>query len=171
MTEKSESKSSSTQAEGKENEVHPLDLAREEGMRRNPTAQTSHLDTSTDGVVDLRQVASIFEEARQDAVRHAADVLDPDTDTVDPNVIEPDDADDAERARDELRREAANLPPASENTRSGYGDGMGDLQGQEGVTAQRAEGAKAEDDKSATKPAPAKNTTATKSTTPRAASK
>jgi hypothetical protein len=91
-------------------EVHELDRLRADGMLRNPTYQTSHLDTTGEGLIDLRSVAPVFEEARQEAVRHAADVFDPNTDTTDENVIEPDDVNERQAAREAVTAEAAVLP-------------------------------------------------------------
>jgi hypothetical protein len=90
-------------------EVHPLDRAREEGLRRNPTWQTGQINTTEHGGhVDIRKFASAFEEGRQAGVRRAAEALE--KGEPDPRVILPEDADEAERAKEALRTEAASLP-------------------------------------------------------------
>jgi hypothetical protein len=111
-----------------------MDRLRAEGLLRNPLAQTHHIDTSTDGYVDIRAAAPIFEEARRAALRHAADVVDPNTDTQDENVIFPDDPDEAEQAKKDVTAQAAALPetPAvQEDPTSGA-----NLQASEGAHAQ-----------------------------------
>lgn len=174
MTDKSESKPKGTRKD--DDEVPELDRLREEGLRRSPLSQTQHLDT-TEGYVDLRTVSPVFEETRRDAVRHAADVVDPNTDTHDPNVILPDDEDARERVEEDLKNEAADLPEKDEDLRSGYGDGMGDLYNEEGQTAQRqaeeqkqaeeekAASSRATGTKSAAKPSTASKTTSKSTST------
>ncbi len=117
-----------TEAKPEDEERHPLDAAREEGSRVFPTWQTGNIDTSTGGLVDLKAVSPVFEHTRQDLVKHAADVFDPETDTADENVILPEDKDEADAVKEQTAQEAASLPersyfgeadtepPAEENT-------------------------------------------------------
>lgn len=94
------------QAEG---EKHPLDQAREEGLRRNPTWQTDQINTTEHGGhVDIRKASAVFEEGRRAGVRRAAEALEKGED--DPLTVLPEDHDEAERARESLRTEAASLP-------------------------------------------------------------
>lgn len=204
-TEKAESKPSTRKAddgadtdEEYEPENHPLTLARAEGQARNPLWQTSNIDTTEGGgLVDIRKVSPMFEQARRDAVRHAAAVLDPEDDTPDdPNVILPDDEAEAERAKADLKRQAAELgdpeddPVVIPDPHGGHGDLMG-AEGNQGrptapsnpeadQTGAGDEGTKSEGDKPvagatskpATKPggseaATKARTTSTKSTTTR----
>jgi hypothetical protein len=120
MTDKTEAKPTESEEPKAETgeEVRELDALRADGMLRNPTYQTSHLDTTGDGLIDLRSVAPVFEEARREAVRHAADVFDPNTDTTDENVIEPDGTDERQAARDAVTTEAAALPGKTEGDKA-----------------------------------------------------
>jgi hypothetical protein len=113
-------------------------------------------------------------------------VLDPDDETPDdPNVILPDDEGDAERARADIKRQAAELPAAEDdvvvtgNPNAGHGDLMG-AEGQQGTPAnpeaeQGDEGVKNEGDKQvagatskpATKPGTTRSAAATKASTTR----
>lgn len=139
-TEKAESKPSTRKADSESGEDeefdaenHPLTLARAEGLARNPLWQTDNIDTTeSGGLVDVRKVSPMFEQARRDAVRHAAAVLDPEDDTPDdPNVILPDDEVEADRARADVKRQAAELgdpendPVVVSNAHGGHGDLMG----------------------------------------------
>lgn len=101
------------EAEPEDEDKHPLAAAREEGSRVFPTWQTGNIDTSTGGLVDLKSVSPVFEHTRQDLVRHAADVFDPDTDTADENVFLPEDKDEADAVKEQTAKEAASLPERS----------------------------------------------------------
>lgn len=105
-----EPRAGAEEAEAKPEERHPLDAAREQGSREFPTWQTGNIDTSTGAPVDLRTVSPVFEHTRQDLVRHAADVFDPDTDTADENVILPEDQGEADAVKERTAKEAASLP-------------------------------------------------------------
>jgi hypothetical protein len=171
-TDKVESKPESTE-DPETTEEHPLDAARREGQRLAPLSQTQHLDTSEGGLVDLRTVSPVFEEARQHAVRQGALAADeefaPDT------VIFPDDKDEADRARRHVKAAAAELPDPPERPAGGYADGQGSPLNADMVekdTAARApaessDGTKTEGDKSAsttTAKTPAKTTTSSSRT-------
>jgi hypothetical protein len=111
----------------KTDEEHPLDAARREGLRLSPLSQTQHLDTTEGGIVDLHRISPVFEEARQHAVRQGALAADEEygLDT----VVFPDDKDEADRAREHVRKLAEELPEEDEETDrrppGGYADGQG----------------------------------------------
>lgn len=95
-------------AEGAD-EMHPLDQAREEGLRRNPTWQTGQIDTTEHGGhVDIRKISPVFEITREAGVRRAGAALEKGED--DPRVVYPQDEAEAEKAKEALREEAASLP-------------------------------------------------------------
>lgn len=128
-TEKSESKPETTEDPATEEE-HPLDALRREGLRLNPQFQTEHLDTTGGGPVDLHRVSPVFEEARQHAVRSAA--LAADEDYAPDNVVFSDDADEADRQREHVRKLAQDIPDEDPDRRppGTYADGMGGPYGQ-----------------------------------------
>lgn len=117
-------------------EAHPLDQARAEGFRTFPTWQTGSVDTSSgSGPVDIKSVTPVFEQTRQDLVRHAADVVDPNTDTADENVVLPDDKDEAEAAKGQLAEQAAKLPAPAQ-----FGDGAPEAPAEENAAQEAPEG-------------------------------
>jgi hypothetical protein len=121
-TEKTETKPQGSEDPATDEE-HPLDTARREGLRVAPLSQTQHLDTTDGGIVDLHRVSPVFQEARDHAVRAAAAAADaeylPDT------VVFPDDKDEADLAREHVRRAAEELPEDdAERPGGGYADGM-----------------------------------------------
>jgi hypothetical protein len=142
-------------------EEHPLDVARREGLRAAPLSQTQHLDTSGGGVVDLHRVSPVFEEARQHAVRQAA--LAADADYVPDTVVFPDDKDEAERAREQARALAADLPEPvegdPERPLGGYADGQGSAYNPDMVEKDAAARAGQEREATGTNPVTGKDAT------------
>jgi hypothetical protein len=157
---KTESKPDTTE-DPKTDEEHPLDVARREGLRLSPLSQTEHLDTSGGGVTDLHRVSPVFEEARQHAVRQGARAADEEygLDT----VIFPDDKDEADRAREHVRKLAQDLPDEDEGADSdrrppgGYADGQGQAYNPEMVEADAAARAGQETEATGTNPATGKD--------------
>lgn len=143
-------------------EEHPLDAARREGLRLAPLSQTQHLDTTEGGLVDLRAVSPVFEEARQHAVRQGALAADeefaPDT------VVFPDDPDEAERARRHVKAAAAELPDPPERPVGGYADGQGSPLNADMVEKDAAARAAADDKPATATKTPAKTTTSSSRT-------
>lgn len=144
----------------KTDEEHPLDEARREGLRLSPLSQTQHLDTTEGGITDLRQVSPVFEEARQHAVRQGALAADEEygLDT----VIEPDDKDERERAREHVRKLAQDLPDEEDadtdrRPPGGYADGQGQAYNPEMVEADAAARAGQEREATGTNPATGKD--------------
>lgn len=109
-------------------EEHPLDALRREGLRLNPQWQTEHLDTSGDVATDIHRISPVFAEARDHAVRAAAAAAE--ADYAPDTVVFPDDKDDADAAREHVRKVAAELPKEPEPRPPGYADGMGGPYGQ-----------------------------------------
>lgn len=109
----------------------PLAEARAEAIRQNPQWQTQQLDTSDSTQhVDIRTVSPAFEEARQQAVRAAAEAVEGEG-YLPANVIPPDDENDSERAREDVLRQAADLPEDTSTPRSANApDGQGGPYGQ-----------------------------------------
>lgn len=149
-----------TAEDPKTDEEHPLDVARREGLRLSPLSQTEHLDTSGGGVTDLHRVSPVFEEARQHAVRQAARAADEEygTDT----VVFPDDKDERERAREHVRKLAADLPDEEDEDTGrrppgGYADGQGQAYNPEMVEADAAARAGQEREATGTNPATGKD--------------
>jgi hypothetical protein len=128
-TEKSESKPETTEDPATDEE-HPQDALRREGLRLNPQFQTEHLDTTGGGPVDIHRISSVFEEARQHAVRAAA--LAADEDYAPDNVVFSDDHDEADRQREHVRKLAEQIPDEEAERRPAgtYADGMGGPYGQ-----------------------------------------
>lgn len=177
-----------TAEDPKTDEEHPLDAARREGLRLSPLSQTQHLDTTEGGITDLHRVSPVFEEARRHAVRQGA--LAADEEYGSETVIFPDDKDEADRAREHVRKLAEDLPDEDEDTDrrppGGYADGQGQAYNPEMVEADAAAragqeteatgtnpatGDKGEDDKgAAAKSSSSAAKTPAKSTTPRSTS-
>lgn len=100
MTDKSEAAKSTDD----EQLAADQEAARLEGLRSNPGFRMGTVDT-TEGTVNMHDVSPVFRDAQRDAVLHAARVVE-DDEVYDPTVIMPEDPDEAERAREDLRRQA-----------------------------------------------------------------
>jgi hypothetical protein len=188
-TEKTETKPQASEDPATDEE-HPLDVARREGLRTAPLSQTQHLDTTDGGIVDLHRISPVFQEARDHAVRAAAAAAD--ADYLPDTVVFPDDKDEADLAREHVRRAAEELPEDdTERPGGGYADGMSgpynpdmiekDQAARAGTGDDASKGeAKAEDEdkgaaakssSSSTTKTPAKPATTSRSTTSKTASK
>jgi hypothetical protein len=143
----------------KTDEEHPLDAARREGLRLSPLSQTQHLDTTEGGIVDLHRISPVFEEARQHAVRQGA--LAADEEYGSDTVVFPDDKDEADRAREHVRKLAEELPEEDEETDrrppGGYADGQGQAYNPEMVEKDAAARAGQETEATGTNPATGKD--------------
>ena len=130
------------ESKGEDDEEHPQDALRREGLRLFPGAQTQQLDTTEGGgVTDVRKISPVFEEARQHAARAAAAAADADYgDEGAENVVFPDDTEEADLAREHARKVAAELPEEPDDRDQNLPDGMGGPYGQ-GVTPQDDGGA------------------------------
>lgn len=152
-TDKVESKPDTTE-DPQTDEEHPLDAARREGLRLSPLSQTQHLDTTEGGVVDLHRISPVFEEARQHAVRQGA--LAADEEYGSDTVVFPDDKDEADRAREHVRKLAEELPEEDEDTDrrppGGYADGQGQAYNPEMVDKDAAARAGQETEATGTNP-------------------
>lgn len=177
-TEKTETKPQASEDPATDEE-HPLDVARREGLRAAPLSQTQHLDTTDGGIIDLHRVSPVFQEARDHAVRAAAAAAD--ADYLPDTVVFPDDKDEAELAREHVRRAAEELPEDDvERPGGGYADGMSgpynpdmiekDQAARAGTGDDEGKGAAKSSTSSAAK-APAKPATTSRSTTTKTASK
>ena len=144
----------------KTDEEHPLDEARREGLRLSPLSQTQHLDTTEGGITDLHRISPVFEEARQHAVRQGALAANEEYGLG--TVIEPDDKDERERAREHVRKLAQDLPDevdadADRRPPGGYADGQGQAYNPEMVEADAAARAGQEREATGTNPAAGKD--------------
>jgi hypothetical protein len=176
-TEKTETKPQASEDPATDEE-HALDVARREGLRAAPLSQTQHLDTTDGGIVDLHRVSPVFQEARDHAVRAAAAAAD--ADYLPDTVVFPDDKDEADLAREHVRRAAEELPEDdAERPGGGYADGMSGPYNPDMIEKDQAARAGTGDDegkgaaKSSTSSAkaPAKSPTTSRSTTTKTASK